>query len=184
LWWSSDSTQVSIEHLPAGVAPVRPETPSVIATFTQVMYTQLGPTGATGPAGSNGATGATGATPNIPRSFGVVFDGGGSVLTAGLQADVVIPYAMTITGWTILGDIGGTASVDIWSAPYATYPPTIANTIIGATGTKPNLAGSIKGQNTTLTNWTTGVTAGNIIRFNLDSVTTQTRITLTVQGNQ
>ena len=137
----------------------------------------IGPTG-------NGAQGFQGPTVVVPRSFGVVFDGGGSVLTAGLQADVVIPYAMTITGWTILGDVGGTASVDIWSAPYATYPPTVANTIIGATGTKPNLAGSIKGQNTTLTNWTTGVTAGNIIRFNLDSVTTQTRITLTVQGNQ
>jgi hypothetical protein len=54
LWWSSDSTSVSIEHIPAGVAPVIPETPSVIATFTQVMYTQLGPTGPTG------ATGATG----------------------------------------------------------------------------------------------------------------------------
>jgi hypothetical protein len=51
LWWSSDSTSVSIEHIPAGVAPVVPETPSVIATFTQVMYTQLGPTGATGATG-------------------------------------------------------------------------------------------------------------------------------------
>jgi hypothetical protein len=140
--------------------------------------------GVQGPQGAIGSTGATGNTPIIPRSFGVVFDGGGSVLTTGLQADVVIPYAMTITGWTMLGDVGGTASVDIWSAPYATYPPTIANTIIGATGTKPNLAGSIKGQSTTLTNWTTGVTAGDIIRFNLDSVTTQTRISLTIQGNQ
>ena len=77
LWWHADSTAVSIEYLPAGVAPVHPATPSVIATFTQVMYTQLGPTGAsgatgpqgatgnngaTGPTGSNGANGATGAT--------------------------------------------------------------------------------------------------------------------------
>lgn len=65
LWWSSDSTDVSIEYLPAGTSPVTPATPSVISTFTQVMYTQVGPTGATGAtglAGSNGATGATGAT--------------------------------------------------------------------------------------------------------------------------
>jgi hypothetical protein len=62
LWWSSDSTQVSIEHLPAGVSPVIPATPSVIATFTQVMYTQLGPTGSTGATGSTGQTGPTGAT--------------------------------------------------------------------------------------------------------------------------
>ena len=63
LWWSSDSSLVSLEYIAGvtgGTGTARPATPSVIATFTQVMYTQLGPTGATGPAGSNGATGATG----------------------------------------------------------------------------------------------------------------------------
>jgi hypothetical protein len=54
LWWHADSTNVSIEYLPPGVAPVHPATPSVIATFTQVMYTQVGPTGPTGPAGLGG----------------------------------------------------------------------------------------------------------------------------------
>ena len=62
LWWHADSTQVSIETLPAGVAPVHPVTPSVIATFTQVMYTQLGPTGATGSTGPQGVQGVTGST--------------------------------------------------------------------------------------------------------------------------
>lgn len=60
LWWSADSTAVSIEYLPAGTNPVTPAIPSVISTFTQVMYTQLGPTGATGPQGIQGVTGATG----------------------------------------------------------------------------------------------------------------------------
>ena len=62
LWWHSDSTDVSIEHLPAGVAPVHPETPSVICTLTQVMYTQLGPTGSIGLTGPQGATGPQGLT--------------------------------------------------------------------------------------------------------------------------
>ena len=144
----------------------------------------VGNIGSAGPQGVQGPIGLTGSAPIIPRSFGVVFDGGGAILIPGSQAEVVIPYAMTITGWTILGDVSGTASIDIWSAAYASYPPTIANTIIGATGTKPNLSASVKGQSTTLTAWTTGVTAGNIIRFNLDSVTSQTRISLTIQGNQ
>ena len=65
LWWSSDSTNVSIEMLPSGTGPVNPETPSVICTLTQVMYTQLGPTGpqgVTGPTGPTGRTGPTGPT--------------------------------------------------------------------------------------------------------------------------
>ena len=56
LWWHADSTQVSIEYLPAGVAPVHPATPSVIATFTQVMYTQLGTSGTNGVSGTSGIT--------------------------------------------------------------------------------------------------------------------------------
>lgn len=60
LWWHSDSTMVSIEHLPAGVSPTHPATPSVIATLTQVMYTQVGPTGPTGIQGPTGPTGWTG----------------------------------------------------------------------------------------------------------------------------
>ena len=144
----------------------------------------VGVPGPQGEIGPDGSTGPTGPAPIIPRSFGVVFDGGGSILTIGSQADVVIPYNLTITGWTILGDVGGTASIDIWSAPYESYPPTISNTIIGATGTKPGLSGSIKGQSSSLDSWSTGISAGNIVRFNLDSITTQTRISLTVQGNQ
>lgn len=34
-WWS-DSTQVFIEHYPAGTAPTRPEVPSVILTVNQI----------------------------------------------------------------------------------------------------------------------------------------------------
>jgi hypothetical protein len=69
LWWHADSTSVSIEYLPAGVSPVHPATPSVIATFTQVMYTQLGPTGATGPTGTQGVTGPTGSSAVIQTQF-------------------------------------------------------------------------------------------------------------------
>lgn len=54
LWWSADSTEVSIETIPAGTSPVTPLTPSVIATLTQVAYTQQGPTGPQGPQGDPG----------------------------------------------------------------------------------------------------------------------------------
>jgi hypothetical protein len=50
-YWSTNNTQISIVNYPARVTPTRPSTASVIVTFDQVMYTQLGPTGATGPTG-------------------------------------------------------------------------------------------------------------------------------------
>ena len=65
LWWSSDSTSVSLEHIPAGSDPVSPATPSVIATFTQVMYLQSGSTGATGNIGATGSQGNIGSTGSV-----------------------------------------------------------------------------------------------------------------------
>ena len=60
VFWQTDSTQVSIETIPASGSV--PATPSVIANISQVMYTQLGPTGAAGPTGPTGSTGAVGPT--------------------------------------------------------------------------------------------------------------------------
>lgn len=48
LMWRVDDTHISLQTLPAGTSPTRPECPSVIVTATQVMYGQVGPTGPTG----------------------------------------------------------------------------------------------------------------------------------------
>jgi hypothetical protein len=57
LWWSTTNASVTIETIPAGTTPTVPESPGVIVTAQQVMYTQVGPTGAAGAAGATGATG-------------------------------------------------------------------------------------------------------------------------------
>jgi hypothetical protein len=58
VFWQTSNTAVSIEDIPA--SGNYPETPSVILTATQVMYTQVGPTGPTGSQGIQGPTGPTG----------------------------------------------------------------------------------------------------------------------------
>ena len=45
---------------------------------------------------------------------------------------------------------------------------------------KPTLSAAAKSQDTTLTGWTTAFTAGDIIRLNVDSATTVTRVTLSL----
>lgn len=110
------------------------------------------------------------------RCITYVIDGGGSVLTTGVRGDLDIPFACTILSGTLLADQTGSAVVDIWSAPYADYPPTIANTI---TGSAPlTISATNKAQDTTLTGWTTAIPAGNTLRFNLSSVDTITRLTV------
>jgi hypothetical protein len=60
VFWAGDSTQLSVESLPAGTNPVYPAVPSIILTAVQVMYTQVGPQGIQGETGATGATGPQG----------------------------------------------------------------------------------------------------------------------------
>lgn len=60
IYWSGDSTDLSLSHTDATAS--HPAVPSAIVSIQQVMYTQLGPTGATGDKGDTGERGQTGPT--------------------------------------------------------------------------------------------------------------------------
>lgn len=113
------------------------------------------------------------------RSVGITIDGAGSAITTGVKGYVEVPYTGTITGWTILGDQSGSIVVDVWKDTYANYPPTVADTIAGSE--KPTISSATKGQDLALSTWTTSVTAGDIIGFNVDSCTSITRATLVIR---
>jgi hypothetical protein len=111
-------------------------------------------------------------------SFGITIDGGGSAITTGVKGYITVPYNGTITGWDIFGDTTGSIVVDVWKDTYANFPPTVADTIAGTE--KPTLSSAVKNQDTNLTSWTTSVTAGDIVAFNVDSATTVTRVNLII----
>lgn len=104
-------------------------------------------------------------------------DGAGAVILPGVQFDLYIPYACTINSNTILADVSGSIVIDILKAAYSGYPPI---TSICASA-KPTIAAAIKSQDTTLTGWTTSISAGDTLRFNVDSCTSITRATLTLK---
>lgn len=112
------------------------------------------------------------------RSIGLSLDGGGSAISAGVKADVYVPFSGTITAVTMLADQSGSIVVDIWKKAYASFPPTVADTITASA--KPTITTAIKSQDTTLTSWTTSVSAGDVLRFNVDSATTITKLALSL----
>lgn len=118
-------------------------------------------------------------TNQTARSISVILDGGGSVLTTGLKGFVEVPYNGTITGWTIIADQSGSIVVDVWKDTYANAPPTVADTIAGTE--KPTLTAAQKNQDLSLSTWTTAVTAGDILAFNIDSVATVTKVTISLR---
>jgi hypothetical protein len=134
--------------------------------------------GAIGATGSNGTSGTSGTSaPATAGTVNVVIDGSGSLIPTGVKGDLYWNFAATITGWTILADQTGAIVVDVWKDTYANYPPTVADTIAGTE--KPTLvASSVKNQDLSLTSFSTAVTAGDIWRFNVDSSTSVTRVTI------
>jgi hypothetical protein len=109
----------------------------------------------------------------------VIIDGGGATITTGIKGDIEIPIGITITQATLLADQSGSIVIDIWKDSYANYPPTDADSITAAA--PPTISTATKSQDSTLTGWTTSVTAGDTLRFNVDSVTTIQRVTLSLK---
>lgn len=97
----------------------------------------------------------------------VLFDGGGSVITTGTKFYVPVKWAGTITESSLLCDQSTTTTVDIWKDTYANYPPTDADSITASA--VPGTTASNKDQDATLTGWTTAITAGDILGFNVDA---------------
>ena len=129
---------------------------------------------------SDGTTWVTSVALTAQRTMAIEFviDGGGSVITTGVKGDLEIPFTGTITAVRMLADVSGSIVVDIWKDSYANYPPTNADSICSSN--KPTITTSNKGQITTLTGWTTSINAGDILRFNVDSATTITRVLVSI----
>ena len=108
-----------------------------------------------------------------------IIDGGGEAITTGLKGFLEIPFKCEIQRVTLLADQSGSIKIDIWKDSYANFPPTDADTICGAN--EPEISGAVKDQDSTLTDWTKTITAGDILAFNVDSAATITRLTLVLK---
>lgn len=112
-------------------------------------------------------------------TIGCTFDGGGAAIVAGSQAEVVVPYDCTITKATLLADQIGSIVIDVWKDTYTNYPPNISDSITAAAA--PTISGAVKSQDSTLTGWTTAITAGDVVKFNVYSCSVIERATILLE---
>jgi hypothetical protein len=147
-----------------------------------------GPTGATGSAGingTNGSTGATGATgptgatgsnQGFGASFGSVASGSPALVSD--TAYLTVPHACTIAAWNITVN-AGTATFDIWKVATGTAIPTSSNSITASA--QPAISTGTAIHSTTLTGWTTSVSANDIVGIQLKTVSTATFASIVVE---
>lgn len=109
-----------------------------------------------------------------------IVDGGGAAITTGIKGDLgPIDFACTINAVTMLADQSGSIVVDIWKDTLANFPPIDADSITASA--PPTISTDDNSQDSTLTGWTTGISAGDILRFNVDSVTDIERVTISLK---
>jgi hypothetical protein len=113
---------------------------------------------------------------HIEASIVYVIDGGGSAITTGQKGHLEVPFNCTVNAWTIMADVSGSIVVDIWKTNYASFPPAVGNTIAGTE--KPTLSSQQKNQDLSLTSFSTSLSKGDILAFNVDSASTVTRVVI------
>jgi hypothetical protein len=97
------------------------------------------------------------------------FDGAGADIAVGTQVAIEVPYDCIVVGWTFAALQTGSIVVDLWKDTYANWPPTDADSIAGSE--LPTISASNKGQDLSLSSWTTALTKGDWIIANVDSCT-------------
>ena len=113
-----------------------------------------------------------------------VIDGGGSTITTGMKGYLFIDFACTISQVTQLADQSGSIVTNIYACSYANFDagsthPVVADKITASA--PPTISTATKSQDSTLTGWTTSIAAGTVLAFNVDSVTTVQRNTITLR---
>ena len=113
-------------------------------------------------------------------SINIVLDGGGSEISDNYIRCVEVSFACTITEARLVNDQTGSIAVDIWVDSYANYPPTDADSICDA-GDCPTITAGRSDEDTTLTDWTTSISAEDWVCASVDSATTTEWATLVLK---
>ena len=113
-------------------------------------------------------------------SFGVTVDGVSSTIQVGQTGFVVMPYAGTITGWSITTNAVGSIQFDVWKDVSIDTIPTVADSIVG--GVYPTLTTNQLATSTLVGAWTTAFSAGHVFGFYVNSVSSTVKnATLTLR---
>lgn len=122
-------------------------------------------------------------TANFPATIEFVMDGSGYGLNTGMKGYLVVPFECTATSATLLADKVCSASVDVWKCTQAEFDagitaPTSADSITGSN--TPTIASTTQYYSQNLTTWVSSFGQGDVLAYNIDSVSGAERLTLSI----
>jgi hypothetical protein len=111
-----------------------------------------------------------------------IIDGAGGTIASGIKGWMMFPFNCTLTSVTLLADQVGSIVVDLKKVNYTNYDGSAGTSIVSAT--PPSISSGVKTQDTSLTNWTTQITDGDIIGISVTSAATVTRVVLVLRATK
>ncbi len=123
----------------------------------------------------------------LPCEIIAVFDGGVSAITTGTTVDIPIDFKCTITAADLLLSGGyasdATITADVWRDESTDYPPTSDDYI---TGSAKLVGSTVSGQRASINiaTWTTGLNAGDVLRFYVESCSLISKATARISVNR
>jgi hypothetical protein len=103
-------------------------------------------------------------------------------LANGVKGYLMVDYDCEILQWTLLGDVDGAISVDVWMSDYALFPPTsVLESITNFPAKNPRITVGQAEQSTDLAGWTTSIPAGSILAYYVDEASCITRCTVAMK---
>ena len=116
-------------------------------------------------AGQNFFAVALATTADLTRTINYVIDATPNVVGVGIKGHLTIDVTGIIESWTVLADVPGNLVMDIKKSSYITYP-----SFVSIAGTeKPSLSNQAKNKDDGLSTWDVHLTAGDILRFEVQS---------------
>lgn len=172
----TDNALVTVPQGGIGIGTLTAYSP-VFGGTTSTAAVQSGTAGTAGQVLKSGGASAVGAYADDIGVVGIAIDGAGSAITTGVKGYVYCPFAGTISSATLIGDQTGSIVIDVWKLAFSTSAlPTVSNTITASA--LPTISSAKAATDSTLTGWTTSVSAGDVFGFNVNSCTTTTKANL------
>ena len=117
-----------------------------------------------------------------PAGWSFKIDGGGATIATGCYIGHEVPYKATITGVTLSGSPVGSACCDIYKSTYANLPSACTDNITNDAGFM--IASAQSFQDTSLTGWTTAVTAFDWMDYAIKGASLITQLTIATRANR
>lgn len=115
----------------------------------------------------SGVSGSTGTS-------GFSTDGSGSIISTGTKSVTIIPYACTISSWTVVQQSSGSVTIDVLRSAFSNNPT--YTSLVGA-GTFPSVLTNFNAGSAPASWTSTSISANDLLEFNITASTT-TKVSL------